>query len=125
MSKTTAEYIRTQDFDTIKFTRDEYAQTIENIEEGALLDAADKLWEGVKGSVEAYWEAMGLLVGTDSVTAKIRDRKTERLRVRLHTYMEAFEVMGCELKVAYDWCPKAVYQVTLICGNNVRGCIRR
>lgn len=98
---------------------------IQNIEKDALLDAADKLWEGVKGSVESYWEGMKNLEGTDSVIAKMRDRRTERLSIRLHTYQEAFEVMGCELKVTYDWCPKIVYQVTLLHGNNVRGCIRK
>ncbi len=122
---TTAEYIRSQKFESITYTREELANTFDAIEDGALQGAAEKLWEALKGSVEAYWEGIDLIMDeTDSKYAKMRDRKTERLGIRLHTYEEAFEVLGCELKVTYDWCPKVVYQVTLTKDNRVMGCIR-
>ena len=122
---TTAEYIRnTAEFESITYTRDELANTFDAIEKGALLDAADTLWEGLKMSVEAYWEAVERIMDeTDSKYARVRDRKTERLSIRLHTYEEAFEALGCELHVTYDWCPKVVYKVTLTYDNCVRGCI--
>lgn len=123
---TTAEYITTQSFDKITYTRHELSTTFAMVENDALMAAADKLWDGLKGSVEAYWEGIDLVMeGTDSKYARIRDRRNERIRIRLHTYAEAFEALGLQLEVAWDWCPKCLYKVTLLDGNNVRGCIRK
>lgn len=122
---TTAEYIRkTAEFESITYTRDELANTFDAIETGALLDAADRLWESVKKSVETYWDSVALTLDeTDPMYERMRDRKNAILSSKLNAYGRAFEALGCELHVTYDWCPTVICKVTLTYDNCVRGCI--
>lgn len=98
----------------ITFTKEQYAQTIENFEDGALNDAARELFETVKSMMERYWNRYNSLESTGCITrAKHITKLTE---TKLDAYKEAFKVLGYPLSYEVDWFDGRIYKVHFAIG---------
>lgn len=94
----------------ITLTRDEYANCIENFEEGAYNEAVRELWEHVKAEVEAYWKRWNK---ANSFDCNCQCKQLSTLAgSKLDAYKVAFEVMGYHLSYVIDWFDGKIYSVS-------------
>ena len=121
----TAEYIRNASWESISYTREELAKTVEAIEADAVKDAASRLWESVKGEMEQHWEKVKELRGYNVAQGEKAAKRADKAMVRrLDAFKVAFAAMGCELDVTIDWYDGSIFQLALSCDNFCMGCIR-
>ena len=119
----TAEHIRNASWESITYTREELASTIEAIEDGAVRDAAELIWEAVKGEMEKHWAKVDTIRGLYD-GEKAAKRANKAMARRLDAFKVAFAAMGCDLKVTVDWYDDSIFQVSLYRDNGCMGCIR-
>lgn len=121
----TAEHIRNASWESITYTREELAKTVEAIEDDAVKDAASRLWESVKGEMEQHWEKVKELRGYNVAQGeKAAKRADKAMARRLDAFKVAFRAMGCELDVTIDWYDGSIFQLALSRDNYCMGCIR-
>lgn len=121
----TAEHVRNDSWDTITYTREELAQTIENIERDAVHEAAELLWESVKDEMEKHWNRVSELRGYGVQQGEKAARRADKaMSRRLDAFKVAFDAMGCELDVTLDWYDESIFQVALSRDHACMGCIR-
>ena len=100
--------------DTIHFTKEEYATCIENFEDGALNDAARKLFKSVKRTMDAYWKRYNKLESNGCTTSM--QQLTKLTATKLDAYKDAFEVLGYPLSYEVDWFDGRIYKVHFAIG---------
>ncbi|MBQ9005558.1 MAG: hypothetical protein IJ092_04195 [Atopobiaceae bacterium] len=121
----TAEHIRSASWESITYTREELAKTVEDIEDDAVKDAASRLWESVKGEMEQHWEKVKELRGYGVAQGEKAAKRADKAMVRrLDAFKVAFRAMDCELDVTIDWYDGSIFQLGLSRDNYCMGCIR-